>query len=340
MRFADSLNRLTGKWMPLIVLLCLAVGVVFSGPLGHLTFLVPYVFAIMTFSGAVKSSFRQMAQIARRPLPLAVSFVIIHALIPLLALAAGKILFSGSQDLISGTVLEYVVPSAVSSVMWCSVSGGDMSLTLCIILTDTLTAPLLVPLSLRLLIGSNAQVDVSGMMLDLVWMVVVPALLAMLLNQFSHGRAGEKLSPVLAPYGKLALIFIITVNSTRIAPFVRRFSLLQLEVIAAIFVLATCGYAGGWLAARLLREDRAAAASMTFGCGMRNISAGAVIAAAYFPAEVMGPVMAGTLFQQALAGTFSYLLTKNRKPKKQDMRRVEVERKMKRSSHGSDTGSA
>ncbi|MFR8351665.1 MAG: hypothetical protein ACLVB1_02205 [Blautia obeum] len=31
---------------------------------------------------------------------------------------------------------------------------------------------------------------------------------------------------------------------------------------------------------------------------MRNISAGAVIAAAYFPGEVMFPVMIGTLFQQ------------------------------------------
>jgi len=316
MRFADSINRLSGKWMPLVVLLCLTAGVVFSGPLGHLTFLVPYVFAFMTFSGAVKSSFRQMGKIALHPLPLAVSFVILHVLIPLLALAAGKLFFSGNPDLISGTVLEYAVPSAVSSVMWCSVSGGDISLTLSIILADTLTAPLFVPLSLRLLIGSHAQVDVSGMMLDLIWMVTVPAILAMLLNQLSHGRAGEKLSPALAPYGKLALIFIITVNSTRIAPFVRHVSAVQFEVAAIILVLAACGYATGWLAARLLRADHAAAASMTFGCGMRNISAGAVIAAAYFPAEVMGPVMAGTLFQQALAGTFSVFLTKGRKARK------------------------
>ena len=85
----------------------------------------------------------------------------------------------------------------------------------------------------------------------------------MLLNQLSRGRAGEKLSPALAPYGKLALIFIITVNSTRVAPFVRRFSLLQLEVVALIFILAFLGYAGGWLAARLLRANRATAASMS-----------------------------------------------------------------------------
>ena len=38
--------------------------------------------------------------------------------------------------------------------------------------------------------------------------------------------------------------------------------------------------------------------------GMRNISAGAVLAAQYFPGEVMFPVMMGTLFQQVLAACF------------------------------------
>jgi predicted Na+-dependent transporter len=47
---------------------------------------------------------------------------------------------------------------------------------------------------------------------------------------------------------------------------------------------------------------------MTLCCGMRNINAGAVIAAAYFPPEVMFPVMIGTLFQQLLASISTHLL--------------------------------
>ena len=49
---------------------------------------------------------------------------------------------------------------------------------------------------------------------------------------------------------------------------------------------------------------------MTFNSGMRNISAGAVIAAAYFPPAVMFPVMIGTLFQQVLAAAYAQLITK------------------------------
>ena len=312
MSFADFFNRLTGKWMPLVVILCLLTGIVFSNTLGHLIFLVPYVFALMTFTGAIRSSFRQMANIARHPIPLIVSYVIIHVGIPFIALMAGKILLPGYSSYISGIVLEYVVPAAVSGVMWCIVSGGDISLTLSIILLDTLTAPLVIPLSLHVLVVSQVRINFLNMMLDLIWMVALPALLAMLMNHFSNNRIGERIAPVTAPFGKFALIFIITINSTRIAPFVHHITAVQFEVIAIIFAIAALGYAGGWLAGFLLRKDSATIVSMTFGCGMRNISAGAVIAAAYFPAETMLPVMAGTLFQQALASIFSHLLTKKR----------------------------
>ena len=59
---------------------------------------------------------------------------------------------------------------------------------------------------------------------------------------------------------------------------------------------------------------------MMYGTGMRNISAGAVIAATYFPGEVMFPVMIGTLFQQVLAALFGKLLAQ----KKENRNFVEV----------------
>lgn len=310
MHFMSAFNRYTGKWMPIIVLLCLCVGVFFSSSVGRLTFLVPYVFAFMTFTGALNSNMRQLVQIAQRPRILLVAFVIIHIGIPLLAFAVGRLFFADYPYFITGIVLEYVVPSAVASVMWCNMAGGNMSLTLTILLIDTLTAPLVLPFSLHILLGSNISINVWGMMRDMTWMITIPALLTMLLNQFTNNRLGKKLSPLLAPYAKLALMFIITVNSTRVASFIRHMTPIQFKVAAAIFVLAVSGYIAGWLVSFLLRQDKSVTASMTFGCGMRNISAGAVIAASYFPPEVMFPVMIGTLFQQALASLFAKCLTR------------------------------
>ena len=78
----------------------------------------------------------------------------------------------------------------------------------------------------------------------------------------------------------------------------------RLEVAAAILVLAAGGYAIGWIIAILTRQNKEATVSMIYGSGMRNISAGAVIAGAYFPAETLFPVMIGTLFQQILAAFY------------------------------------
>ena len=57
------------------------------------------------------------------------------------------------------------------------------------------------------------------------------------------------------------------------------------------------------------RRPRAVQVTMTYQTGMRNISAGAVLAAQYFPGEVMFPVIIGTLFQQVLAACFGTFMT-------------------------------
>ncbi len=308
----NKFNRFAGKRMPLLVIGCLCVGIAFSDRIGQLFFLVPFIFAFMTFVGTLNSTFRQLLNIAKNPLPLLVSLLLIHVAIPLLALGSGELFFRDKYSFIAGLVLEFVVPSAVSSFMWSSMTHGNSALTLSIILFDTLTAPFLVPFSLYALIGARVNVDVTGMMRDLVWMVAVPALVTMLMNQFSGGKTGKKLSPILAPYGKIALLLIIMINSTRVAPFLRHMTPFLFGVIVTVLLVSVSGYAIGLLASFLLRQPDDIAASMTFGCGMRNISAGAVIAAAYFPAEVMFPVMTGTLFQQVLASTFSHLLMRRR----------------------------
>ena len=73
-------------------------------------------------------------------------------------------------------------------------------------------------------------------------------------------------------------------------------------------LLAAVGYLLGWLGGSLLHGNEKTKISMIYGVGMRNISAGAVIASAYFPAEVVFPVITATLFQQILAAVYGVLI--------------------------------
>ena len=310
MGFMDKFNRFIEKWMPLVTPVSLLIGVLFPEQLGRALFLVPYVFAFMTFSGSLKSEFRDFSHVFRHPLPLFSMLIIIHVVMPLTACAAGNLLFPQNPYITTGMVLEFVVPSAVVSFMWVSIYRGSAPLTLSVVLTDTLLAPFLVPLSLHLFVGSCVQMDAWGLMRELLFMIALPALFALTLNQVTGGRLKEPLSHKLAPYGKLALIFVVSVNSSKVAPYIRHMTPMLFAVAGVMLLIAASGYAVGWLAALLLRQKREIAVSMTFNSGMRNISAGAVIAAAYFPPEVMFPVMIGTLFQQILAATYAQLLTR------------------------------
>ena len=126
----------------------------------------------------------------------------------------------------------------------------------------------------------------------------------------------------LAPFSKMCLIFVVTSNSSKVSPYMKHLNGERLEVAVTILVLAAGGYAIGWLIAIFTKQNKQSTVSMIYGSGMRNISAGAVIAGAYFPAEVLFPVMIGTLFQQILAAFYGsfvrHVQTAQRKKEKGD----------------------
>ena len=108
-------------------------------------------------------------------------------------------------------------------------------------------------------------------------------------------------------------MLVILSNSTGVAPYVRH--LTPTLVVVAVFIrrvrVVRLRARASRRAGAALSDDQTA--SMTFLVGMRNISAGAVIAGEYFPGEVMFPVVIGTLFQQVLASLFGSLLRRLRR---------------------------
>lgn len=311
-------NSFIEKWMALVTPTCLILGVCFPDIAKHGLPFVTSVFAFMTFTGALKSSFKDLASVFRDVKPLLLMFSLIHVLMPLMACGIGHLLFGGNANLITGMVLEFSVPTAVVSLMWVTIYNGNSPLSLALVVLDTILAPFLIPVTLRLLIGSRVQMDAGKMMSELIFMVAIPAVLAMILNQISHGKVKQTWPGRLAPFSKMALMFVVTCNSSKVAPYIRHMTWQRVAVAAVILTLAASGYAIGWLLANLMHKDWETKVSMIYGTGMRNISAGAVIAAAYFPGEVMFPVMIGTLFQQVLAAFYgkAVAVRKARKIKK------------------------
>lgn len=307
----DAWKRLggfIGSHMAFVSPACVALGVLFPEQLSVLKPAVTALFAFMTFQSSLSNTFGNLARVVRRPLPMLVSLALAAVVMPCVACALATALFGASPNLVCGIVLEYGVPVAVVSAMWTNMLGGDPALSLATILVSTVAAPVTIPLTLHLLLGQVVEVDAARMMGEMAVSIALPALAGTALNDVTRGRAARELSPVVAPAAKIALVLVILCNSTGVAPYVRALTPQLVGVAAFICAFAACGYALGLAAARALRRPHDQQVSMTYLVGMRNISAGAVIAGEYFPGEVMFPVVIGTLFQQVLAAGFGSAL--------------------------------
>lgn len=307
----DAWKRLggfIGSHMAFVSPACVVLGVLFPEQLSVLRPAVTALFAFMTFQSSLSNTFGNLARVVRRPLPMLVSLALAAVVMPCVACGLATALFGASPNLVCGIVLEYSVPVAVVSAMWTNMLGGDPALSLATILVSTVAAPVTIPLTLHLLLGQVVEVDAARMMGEMAVSIALPALAGTALNDATRGRAARELSPVVAPAAKIALVLVILCNSTGVAPYVRALTPRLVGVAVFICAFAACGYALGLAAARALRRPHDQEVSMTYLVGMRNISAGAVIAGEYFPGEVMFPVVIGTLFQQVLAAGFGSAL--------------------------------
>ena len=295
-----GLGKFLAGHMQVIVPICVALGVLFPQQIGVLKPIVPTLFAFMTFQGALSNTFHQVTEVFRRPLHLVLALLVSAVLIPIAAYAMGSLFFGSNPNLVCGIVLEYSVPVAVTAFMWISMFGGNGPLALTIILTSSVISPVTIPLTLKLLLGATVSIDVPSMMQNMAFMIAIPAVLGIAINELTRGWGHEKLSPVLSPACKFMMMGVIASNSTAMSEYVLHINAVRLEV-------ALSGFVVGFLVARALHLPYSETTTMCFTCGMRNISSGAVIATQYFPGEVVFPVMCGTLFQQVLASIIGHL---------------------------------
>lgn len=300
----NKLNKLLESIMPLITPTSVILGVLLASYLKDYTYIIPWVFAFMTFTGSLNSNFNSFKQIFYHPMPLFVVFMILHILMPMIAWGTGQLTFGNDVHTIMGLVLAMAIPTGISSFLWVTMNSGNIPITLAIILIDTFLSPFIVPYTLSRLFQTSVTIDVVPMMTGLMWMIVLPSCLGMFLNQVTKGKSKEVLSAPLAPFSKLGVGVVVMLNGAIVAPFLKVVNLKLIGIGLTIFCLAFLGYLISFLVANLIKFDRETTVALTFTGGMRNISVGAVLAVTYFPAAVAVPVVLAMLFQQVLASFY------------------------------------
>lgn len=303
----EKINAFLGKWMPLLTPISVLIGVLLSDILHHVSFLVPWIFAVMTFIGSLTSNLKSVKYTITHPFSLLLTLAILHILTPLWAFGIGHLFFQNDPYTITGLTLAVVIPTGITSVIWVSLYKGNIALTLAIILLDTLLSPFLVPLSMNLFVGETVQLEVWGMMKGLLGMIVLPSIFGMVINQFSVEKA-KKWNHTLSAFSKIGLALVVSINSSVVAPYLRNIDKKFLQVALTVFVIALSGYFFAWILGVVTKRSKEETIAMIYSGGMRNISAGAVLAVSFFPPAVAVPVVIGMLFQQILAALYGYFI--------------------------------
>ncbi|KKI94008.1 hypothetical protein WQ54_00205 [Bacillus sp. SA1-12] len=302
----QTFNRQLERFMPFLTPVSVILGVIFANHLSSLSFLIPWIFAIITFSGSLNSNFSSLKGALKSPLPLLIILFVLHLGMPVIAWGAGHLIFANDPFTSTGLVLAAVIPTGITSFIWVTIYKGNIALALSIILLDTILSPFLVPHTLSFLVGQKVEISILSIMYGLLYMVVLPSILGMTLNHFSKEKSVQA-GKALAPFSKLGLGLVVMINGAVVAPYLSNITAKLVIIAVTVFILAFFGYLLTWMVANWLKRDRETKVAMIFTGGMRNISAGAVIAVQYFPAAVAVPVIIGMLFQQVLASIFGYL---------------------------------
>ncbi|MEL3962792.1 bile acid:sodium symporter family protein [Lysinibacillus endophyticus] len=305
----DKINQYLQRMMPILTPLSLVIGVFLEDLGGHLLFLVPWLFAFMTFAGSLSMNFQGLRSFTKYPWVILITIAFLHILMPIWAYLVSSVLFH-DHLLTIGFVLSVAVPTGVTSFIWVSICKGHLPLCLSIILIDTMLSPIVIPLLSKVVVGQTIEIDTISIMLDLLWMIVLPSFAAVLLNEWTKGKINKTVGKPLAPFQKLSLFLIVMINSSAIAPFLKNITWDIFGIIMVVLFLAASGYAMCFVIGHFLFKDPSIVTTVVFTGGMRNIAVGVVIASTYFPAKVVMPVVFGMLFQQILASQFGRLVEK------------------------------
>jgi BASS family bile acid:Na+ symporter len=222
------------------------------------------------------------------------------------------------QNILVGLALIASMPIAGSSSSWSQNAGGNLALSLGLVLLSTLLSPVTTPLLLHG-VGFLARGDYAESLHqlargNLAGFLSLWVLLPVVLGVVVRGRLSEEQRRSISPWLRLANFSVLLVlnysnASLSLPQAIARpdpdFLAITLLITATLCAVA---FVAGWalgLGLRLPTSDRAA---LVFGLGMNNNGTGLVLASTALASHprVMLPIIFYNLVQHLMAGVFDH----------------------------------
>ncbi|MBR9827546.1 MAG: bile acid:sodium symporter family protein [Oceanospirillales bacterium] len=251
------------------------------------SYIVPLLTTIMLAMGLTLTP-KDFLNVIRFRAAIAVGVVLQFSVMPLLALGISLALgFSAEQTV--GMVLVGAVAGGTSSNVMTYLAGGNVALSISMTALSTLLGVVLTPLLTSLLVGQSVNVPVTGMLLSLVKIVLVPVAIGVALNAVARDRI-KQIDPVLPLISMFSIVMIIAIvvalNKDNLAS-------QGLIIALAVMLHNGLGLAAGYSACRVLGFDSTISRTIAFEVGLQNSGLATTLAMKFFTPVAAIP---GTIF--------------------------------------------
>jgi BASS family bile acid:Na+ symporter len=232
---------------------------------------------------------------------------------------------SEAGTILIGLALVASMPIAGSSTGWAQNSGGDMTLSLGLVVASTLLSPLTTPVALRIVgwISPSGYADELHVLAGaktgsfvIVW-VLFPSLLGIALQYLIGEARMPRFERWLKPLSTITLLVLFYVNASACLPQALGTPDWDFLALTSVFVVGLCvvTFASGHVLGRLVGADREQRAALMFGLGMSNNGTGLVLASVALASRplAMLPIIVYNLTQHLVAGGVHSLLHRSQR---------------------------
>lgn len=228
---------------------------------------------------------KDFSAVVQHPLQVLVGVLAQFIIMPLLALLLTK-LFHLDPIIALGVILVGCCPGGTSSNVITYLSKGDVALSVTITSITTLLAPFVTPFLLQIYAGHIVNIDALGMMAGIAKMVILPIVLGVIVHYIFKEKI-RFLLDILPLVSVAGIVFIIAVV---VALSHQKIAETGVLILGVVVVHNLCGYALGFLTAKLMGFERAQRRAIMVEVGMQNSGLGATLASVYFAANPLAAV--------------------------------------------------
>jgi BASS family bile acid:Na+ symporter len=297
MVYRKMLKKFTSLF-PLWAILLSAVAYVYPEYFApHNNLIVPFLSIIMLGMG-VTLSIDSFLAVLKRPYVVVLGTLMQYTLMPIAAWIVCLAL-KLPPDLMAGVILLGCCPGGTASNVICYLAKGDVALSIVLTSVSTMIAFIATPFLTWLFIGQTVDVNITGMLVSVVNIVIIPVVLGLAINYFFEARI-KAVKDIFPAISATAIVIIVAVIIGTNSENLEKSGLL---VLLAVILHNSLGLAGGYGVAKALKFSEKEARTLAIEVGMQNSGLSVALAIKHFTAAAALP---GAIFSiwHNLSGAF------------------------------------